>query len=225
MSDIQFNCPKCKNTISVSKQNLQRPKGRVNCPECGAVCLYTVGKSQPNKEAPEAKQQESVVRYRVPKYQLPKPTPIYREPKYFLSSVDKDKLFKTQRQKQPEKLFHQQPEKPVFAEVGVEPLTFNLLDEQAKHLPQVAADSAVETLPIVLRDSAHEQQNNFTIRTDNLVFTLVNADAAKQNALGTLVNTDDSSVQSSQETNWMMANIVALIILMVQLFYFVLMII
>lgn len=224
MSDIQFNCPKCKNTISVSKQNLQRPKGRVNCPECGAVCLYTVGKSQPNKEVPEAKQQESVVRYRVPKYQLPKPTPIYREPKYFLSTEDRDKLFKARLQRQSETAPKKRFKKPVFAEVGLEVENFNLLNEKTTQLPQVAADK----LPITLRDSSSEQQNTFTIRTDNLVFTLVNSDSAQPTAWSALSDHDIPNVAKSSihhEINWMIANIVALIILMVQLFYFVLMII
>ncbi len=127
-----------------------------------------------------------------------------------------------------------------FAEVGNN-TTFSLLDRNSisSQLPQIAMKPAAKNskTTAVSEMRTDGQQNNITIHTDSLVFTLLGdgqggtgiAPVAAPNtlALGNHAPTipptkNDVTLSPSSEFNWMAASIVALMVLIMQLFYWVL---
>ena len=127
-----------------------------------------------------------------------------------------------------------------FAEVGNN-TAFSLLDRDSisSQLPQIAMKPAAKNskTTAVSEMRTDGQQNNITIHTDSLVFTLLGdgqggtgiAPVAAPNtlALGNHAPTipptkNDVTLSPSSEFNWMAASIVALMVLIMQLFYWVL---
>ena len=127
-----------------------------------------------------------------------------------------------------------------FAEVGNN-TAFSLLDRDSinSQLPQIAMKPAVKNnkTTAVSEMRTDGQQNNITIHTDSLVFTLLGdgqgntsmAPVAAPNALAlgnhapTIPPTqNDVALSPSGEFNWMAASIAALMVLIMQLFYWVL---
>ena len=127
-----------------------------------------------------------------------------------------------------------------FAEVG-NGTAFSLLDRDSisSQLPQIAMKPAAKNskTTAVSEMRTDGQQNNITIHTDSLVFTLLGdgqggtgiAPVAAPNtlALGNHAPTipptkNDVTLSPSSEFNWMAASIVALMVLIMQLFYWVL---
>ena len=126
-------------------------------------------------------------------------------------------------------------DKPTFAEVG-EPFAFNLMDKDSVNaqLPQISVQPAVNTPAMSASLGADSPQNNITIHTDSLVFTLVGDGQgmslpSTQIAAGGLPSTQVNAapvppvvVQAANETNWTIATIAAMTVLVMQLFYWVL---
>ena len=127
-----------------------------------------------------------------------------------------------------------------FAEVG-NGTAFSLLDRDSisSQLPQIAMKPAAKNskTTAVSEMRTDGQQNNITIHTDSLVFTLLGdgqgntsmAPVATPNtlALGNHAPTipptqNDVALSPSGEFNWMAASIAALMVLIMQLFYWVL---
>ena len=127
-----------------------------------------------------------------------------------------------------------------FAELG-NGTAFSLLDRDSisSQLPQIAMKPAAKNskTTAVSEMRTDGQQNNITIHTDSLVFTLLGdgqggtgiAPVAAPNtlALGNHAPTipptkNDVTLSPSSEFNWMAASIVALMVLIMQLFYWVL---
>ncbi len=127
-----------------------------------------------------------------------------------------------------------------FAEVG-NGTAFSLLDRDSinSQLPQIAMKPAAKNskTTAVSEMRTDGQQNNITIHTDSLVFTLLGdgqggtsmSPVAAPNtlALGNHAPTipptkNDVALSPSGEFNWMAASIAALMVLIMQLFYWVL---
>lgn len=241
--------------MKINYDILRRLDGHTSCPKCAAR-FHFVLKSHPGLNAERKKSVHSAAKtsknqnktqrvskrsrakklnYRVPKY-IPQKALSYRVPKY--SNTSAQTSFFAHRG-QPETLKHaknpQQPnvrpyaptlEKNKFAEVGSDALTFNLLENQPKNLPINIAGAAKRNA-LSSREQS-DQHNNFTIHTDNLVFTLVNAEGNKSAATFSEPHATPHVVthtNTHSEINWVIASIGALIILIVQLFYLILMMI
>ena len=121
-----------------------------------------------------------------------------------------------------------------FAEVN----TFTLLDRDSahQHFPQIAMKPAAQgskNSSTTIGGANSEQQNNITIHTDSLVFTLVGDNQSGANTLpqpaphaqppAPPAPTAPAQPSHHSEFNWMMASIIALTILILQLFYWLLM--
>lgn len=137
-------------------------------------------------------------------------------------------------QQQP--LSYRVPKAQMFADANAaqgQPFTFTLLDRDSisAQLPQVAIKekNANSGVPSEIRQDG--QQNNITIHTDSLVFTLLgdgqsttSMNTSQPNtATQTATQTQTQTVTASSEMNWTIATLSALIVLIVQLFYWVMM--
>ena len=127
----------------------------------------------------------------------------------------------------------------VFAPVE-EPTMFNLLDRDSVNtqLPQISVKpSAAASASASLNTKQDGQQNNITIHTDSLVFTLLGDGqtspqtpmiAPMQNTTPIAANPPTTPhyiappVTTENPMNWTIAVIAALIVLIMQLFYWVL---
>ena len=116
--------------------------------------------------------------------------------------------------------------------------TFTLLDRDSahQHFPQIAMKPAAQgskNSSTTIGGANSEQQNNITIHTDSLVFTLVGDNQSGANTLpqpaphaqppAPPAPTAPAQPSHHSEFNWMMASIIALTILILQLFYWLLM--
>ena len=111
-----------------------------------------------------------------------------------------------------------------------QPFAFTLMDRDSisSQLPQVTVKEKGETDTAEIRQDG--QQNNITIHTDSLVFTLLgdgqNTTSVAQPASNTNTTTQ-AEIQTKvvaanqNEMNWVIATMSALIVLIVQLFYWV----
>ncbi|MDK4679992.1 hypothetical protein [Kingella negevensis] len=121
-------------------------------------------------------------------------------------------------------------------ETANNPFTFTMLDRDsiASQLPQVTMKEKNGTTAIAAQRS--DQQNNITIHTDSLVFTLIGDGQIPANALpanNAYVSSDEpntatqtqvqasTAVATQNDMNWTVATIAALMVLIVQLFYWV----
>lgn len=130
---------------------------------------------------------------------------------------------------------------PTFAEVGAQDaFTFNLLDRDSVNaqMPQISVQPALDkSVATSAKFNNDGQQNHITIHTDSLVFTLVGDGNNASNTLpsmsmGNLPSTQVNPVTAPApvvvqaatvtETNWTVATIAAMAILVMQLFYWLL---
>lgn len=154
-------------------------------------------------------------------------------------TVNKEKKTAQIQPKPSSKLVYRIPKAPFkapqFVEVGSqeETFAFNLLDrnEVEKQIPQVAIKPSSNHLPIPVTRTG-EQQNNITIHTDSLVFTLVGDGQSPIAGMpqGQMMSTSNNlpapiTVTASNEMNWTIATIGALIVLILQLFNLIMMLI
>lgn len=219
MSTIRVHCPKCQATVELEKELLARTNGHAVCPECTHT-FKLVRKAKPAAAAPEA-----------PAAAAEKTAAKSRRPG-FLDALRKPLSYRVP--KAPAK-------KEPFAEVGEEPITFNLLDRDSvgRHMPvavKPSGSSSITHAPM----QQDGQQNHITIHTDSLVFTLMGDN--QQNPSGgahpialapgghPLPAPAGSppvaaAANAVSETNWTIATIVALVILLIQLFNLILMLI
>lgn len=245
MSQIKINCPQCKQEVAVEKAELNRTQGRVDCPHCSHVfhLVKKPKKTAANQAAPK-KQPEHRESHTDDKSGIQamfdEASAKIKQQLFDAKSPLRENISKTV-------LAYRIPKAPnrnkMFAEVGSDKnFAFNLLDRESVNaqLPQVSVRSA-NSMPIpAQRDS--EQQNNITIHTDSLVFTLM---GDGKNSLTGLTQpqmlpsthvTGTSMVAATapapmavaatqNETNWTIATIAALIVLILQLFYLILMLI
>ncbi|XXQ67558.1 zinc-ribbon domain-containing protein [Neisseriaceae bacterium B1] len=235
MSKIKVNCPQCKQAVAVEKSELNATQGRVDCPHCAHV-FHLVKKS---KKAAES----------APK--VDKAQPAYREPhaddlKDIEAMFRKAETLDTHASKSQTPLAYRIPKapnkKPKFAEVGSEAFAFNLLDRDSinAQMPQVSVKPASNAAMPIPASRTGEQQNNITIHTDSLVFTLMGdgqnpmagltqpqmmPSTQLANGMVAAAPTPIAVAVAQNETNWTIATIAALIVLILQLFYLIMMLI
>lgn len=215
---IKVTCPSCKKALSLPEQQLRDTDGRTDCSHCGHSFRLIKKKKAENQ---------------------PTPAP---QKDIFADVGTKDPIFPTdgfptgektiaQPKKAQPKLNYREPKaeskKPkLFAETEQKPMAFNLLDTDTANsqIPQVSIKPAVNNAP-ALATGTPDQQNNITIHTDSLVFTLVGDNT---NDSSNIVNNTPNKtnapimVASSNDLNWTIAVFCMIIILMLQLFYLVL---
>ena len=227
MNDIKLTCPDCGTQSSVSTKKLDETQGVTHCPTCQyEFHLVKKIKKKTTQQTNEIK---------------------FREPHINTDNIDVSDVFNkpkstTSQPKSKQKpLNYRIPKASDFAEVRDEPLAFNLLDRDSvnSQLPQIAVKPAVNANSVSAATNLKQdgQQNNITIHTDSLVFTLLgdgqttqspmvapNSIAALPNA-GTPVHSMPPVIAPASEhsnMNWTIATIAALIVLIMQLFYWVL---
>lgn len=207
MSDVKLNCPDCKTFFSVSKQELDQTSGLTFCPKCQYE-FRLVKKNHKKTEANNAIDSSAKTLFEnskptKPVLQKKRPPLNYRIPK----AAD------------------------VFADVSEsEPFSFNLLDRNSvqNQLPQVSVKPSISTQPAADTNKSDGQQNNITIHTDSLVFTLLGdgqTTSAPMIAPLTAPPPPPSVpviVAPENNMNWTIATIGALIVLIMQLFYYIL---
>ncbi|ULJ60833.1 hypothetical protein MIS46_02565 [Wielerella bovis] len=114
-----------------------------------------------------------------------------------------------------------------------QPFAFTLLDRDsvASQLPQVTVKEKADDDNQSSELRQDGQQNNITIHTDSLVFTLLGDgqnttsvnNTQPDSATQTATQTQMQTVAVTNEMNWTIATLSALIVLIVQLFYWVMM--
>ncbi|MDO4434639.1 MAG: hypothetical protein Q4B82_08700 [Alysiella sp.] len=232
MSSVQVNCPQCKQKNELDKSLLEWTQGQVVCVHCGHQ-FQMVKRPKSN-----ATQKQIVAEQKVPE-------PVFRQP--VVEAVNESSAVQTPKegQQQPKKaaiLHYRIPKAPTkmprFVAVEDSPLAFNLMDRDSMNaqLPQVAIKPAVSVVDPTQRSG--EPQNNITIHTDSLVFTLVSdngmnsvAHLPQTQVATTLPAFAATAVQqpvaivNAHETNWTIATIAALAVLIIQLFSLILMLI
>lgn len=249
---IKVSCPKCSCNILLDKQELAAKQGKAQCPKCKhAFRLVKKRKPQPNAPIQPQRPIRAVVgnRHVAPKGGEAKADvsqnrmhktvePVrnapprerktvaqwqekygVREPlNYRIPKAEEKPLREAALKNRP---FAQMDDKQQFA--------FNLMEAERtdKQFPQVvepSSDSGSLFAPV----GGGEQQNKITIRTDNLVFTLVGdnptANLPQQGHYYHEPSAPLPHIQHQNETNWTIATIAALAVLMMQLFYWMLMI-
>lgn len=270
MSKITVNCPKCRQEVTIERAALNASQGRVDCLHCAHV-FHLVKKSKKATDAVAATMQPE--KKSTPKgslnYREPQAKTIVKEELMSIEDMFMELTDKPARQKQTvelaakaktasrhrrqKPLTYRIPKAPTlkkndFAEVGVgnDAVAFNLLDHDSinAQVPQVSVQPTGSALPVpAVR--VGEPQNNITIHTDSLVFTLI---GDGQNNMANLPQSltgltqvpvmGNSAVPSqnvvaptpmaatpSSEFNWTVATIGAFLVLIVQLFNFILMLI
>lgn len=231
---IKVTCPSCKTALSLSEQHLRETDGRADCHHCGHV--FRLVKKKKAETPPPAEP---------PKKERPKTDP------FFADVGVNDPIFPTdgfptgnrakQEKAKPKtanksavKLNYREPKaenknRNTFADVGQKPLAFNMLDADSANaqIPQVSIKPAVQGNALAMNSTGNpDQQNNITIHTDSLVFTLVgDNNGTDNNVIDAGGNKSNAPivVSSGNDLNWTIATIAALIALIVQLFYLVLM--
>lgn len=216
MSLIKIKCPSCQSALQISEQKLRETQGRVQCDSCQHVFKLVKKKKSESNPTPE-------------------PAVMQKQTKETKQKVlDKEPVQKKSKTKTTEKqpLSYRIPKaqaKPQFAEVNQQKnMPFNLLEQPTANLniPQVSIKPSQINAPAMSNTSTADQQNNITIHTDSLVFTLV-GDGSQEGgmSMGSPNNASKSPVLLSgvaHDLNWTIAVIAALIVLIMQLFYWVL---
>lgn len=263
MSKITVSCPNCTEQVSLDTKDLKKSDGQALCPHCDySFKLVKKSKKQAQNDvieqekqpAPAAKKSSTSMDDDAEQHvrswfgfgksrdaEVAKKA----EPKVLPEPPQSPKLVKTvaamsaiKHAQKP--LTYREPkaaDKPTFAEVG-EPFAFNLMDRDSVNaqLPQISVQPAVNTPAMSASLSADSPQNNITIHTDSLVFTLVGDGQgmslpSTQIAAGGLPSTQVNPaavapapvvVQAANDTNWTIATIAAMAVLVMQLFYWVL---
>lgn len=218
MSMIKISCPSCKAALKIAEEKLAETQGRVVCHECQHI-FRLVKKS---KKAPAPAQTK-------PFDDVNDDTPPLFTNKPKLKPQDVEKLNLPP-------LHYRVPKaeaKTPFAEVNSDhPVAFNLLDYKTanQQVPQVNINP-----PMVAGQSeSTDSKNNITIHTGSLVFTLTSDGQGGANSGDKFAEVPMSNQQtaallaaaatsSRSELNWTIATIVALMFLIVQLFYLMLM--
>lgn len=216
---IKVTCPSCKTPLSLPEQQLRDNDGRANCNHCGHSFRLIKKKKNENKPAAPRKNIFADVGT--------------KDPIFPTDDFPTGEKFSSQPKKSQSKLNYREPKAEsknnTFADVEKKPLAFNMLDVDAVHsqIPQVSIKPAANsTTTTALTTGTPDQQNNITIHTDSLVFTLVGDNNNENN--GVIDNNSNKPnapivVTSSNDLNWTIATIGLLIVLIVQLFYLVLM--
>lgn len=255
MSMIKINCPSCKSPLQIAEQKLRETQGRVVCHECRHI-FRLVKKSKKinaSKQEPindkalfnDVGVQNNGVDPIWPNDDWPteENNQFRNETKLNTKDVAANTRKKTTNKPQKQRLTYRVPkagDKPNFADVEQKkPFAFNLLDTQAANMqvPQVSvnpSENALQTAQQALQRTTSDQQNNITIHTGSLVFTLV---GDSQGSNTTLTASDGSKfaepslqgsqpnmipvIQPSSELSWTTATIAALIVLIIQLFYLI----
>lgn len=261
MSIIKVNCPSCKSPLQIPEHKLRETQGRVVCHECQHIFrLVKKNKKAASQAKPRSEQPQRPIFNEVGSVsdldEIHKTDPVW--PTDGWPSGEEVKRPKPQSQAQPQPKKKKSSGRPDyripkaenkprehFANVGQQqPFAFNLLDPKTANMqvPQVSINPSAEekdgqeqsVSPPAVRTNNGEQQNNITIHTGSLVFTLV---GDGQNSSTTLTAPENNpsppvapvAVQvpvsgvSGSELNWTIATIAALIVLIVQFFYFILM--
>lgn len=257
MSIIKVNCPSCRSPLKIAEQKLRETQGRVVCHECQHIFRLVKKSKTAPKQQPAAPKPDFPVFDEVGSIRDVKETPKAAEPVWPTDGWPSENAGKASSEpsgggvsgsrkkaahKPQKRLSYRIPKaevKTAFAEVNQQaPIAFNLLDPQSanKQVPQVSINppvNAVEAAQQALQQGS-DQQNNITIHTGSLVFTLV---GDSQGSTTTLTAPDgskfaDPSVQgvqttmvqvpsASSEMNWTVATISLLIVLIIQLFYII----
>lgn len=255
MSMIKINCPSCKSPLQIAEQKLRETQGRVVCHECRHI-FRLVKKNKkintPKQEVINDKALFSDVGVQNNEIDPVWPNdgwpteendPLRSENKSNIKNNTASTKKKTTSKTQKQRLTYRIPkadDRPAFADVEQKkPFAFNLLDAQAANMqvPQVSvnpSENALQTAQQALQRTTSDQQNNITIHTGSLVFTLV---GDSQGSNTTLTASDGSKfaepsvqgiqpnmapvIQPSSELSWTTATIAALIVLIIQLFYWI----
>lgn len=221
MSMIKISCPSCKAALKIAEEKLTETQGRVVCHECQHI-FRLVKKSKkapppaPTKPFDDLNDDDDL--------------PIKSAIKPKLKPQDVAKLNLPP-------LHYRVPKaeaKTPFAEVGSDnnPIAFNLLDYKTAN-QQISGVNI--NPPMVAGDvsASGDLKNNITIHTGSLVFTLTNdgqANASNGDKFAEVPMNNQqtaallaAATNARSELNWTIAVIVALVFLIVQLFYLVLM--
>lgn len=234
MNTIRVNCPECHSSVSVDKEKLLATQGHTVCPEC----LHTfklVKKSKAeaakNDRTPAEKTAAASKEHATDK---PAEKPAAKKSEKTARSAQKPLNYRIPKA---------ETQARGFSEVGSDAFAFNLLDRDSisSQLPQVSIKPAAQSLT---HAPMHQegQQNHITIHTDSLVFTLVgdgqapmmpqsssmavapiggNLPVAAQPAA--VLPQQQIVMAAGNETNWTIATIAALVVLIIQLFYLIMM--
>ncbi len=220
MSMIKISCPSCKAALKIAEEKLAETQGRVVCHECQHI-FRLVKKS---KKAPAPAQT--------------KPFDDVNDDDDAPPSLTKKRKLKPQDVEKLNlpPLHYRVPKaeaKTPFAEVNSDsPVAFNLLDYKTanQQVPQVNINPPM----VAGQGESADSKNNITIHTGSLVFTLTGDGQGNGNSGDKFAEVPMSNQQtaallaaattsSRSELNWTIATIVALMFLIVQLFYLVLM--
>lgn len=229
MSNIRVNCPECHAAVVLERELLEKTNGHAVCPEC-THAFKLVRKAKAGGNPPPA---EAAEKQPEPATAAAAGTGGETRRASLMDAIRKPLRYRVPKAPEKEKA-------PQFAEVAEDPFTFNLLDR----------DSVSRQMPVTLQPSGSSsithapmqqdgQQNHITIHTDSLVFTLMgdnqnNPAAAHPVAMnstaalptvhsGGTISPAAAAAAARSETNWTIATIVAMVILVIQLFNFILM--
>lgn len=222
---IKVTCPSCKKALNLPEQQLKETDGRADCHHCGHV-FRLVKKKKATPPPVESAKPEPIFS------DVGLKDPIFPTDDFPSGSKSEKSQTAASKPKSAVKLNYREPKakskKPhAFADVGQKPLMFNMLDTDTANsqIPQVAIKPAVNGKTPAISTGNPDQQNNITIHTDSLVFTLVGDNNGDSNVIDSAGNKSNAPivVSSGNDLNWTIATIAALIALIVQLFYLVLM--
>lgn len=216
MSMIKISCPSCKAALKIAEEKLTETQGRVVCHECQHI-FRLVKKNKKNPAPAKTKPLDDLEDdLAAPKSAKPKLKP---------KDVEKLKL---------PPLHYRVPKadaKTPFAEVGQggQPVSFNLLDYKTAN--QQVPNVNINPPMVAGQGDPADPKNNITIHTGSLVFTLTGDGQGNANDKFAEVPMNNqqmvamlaAATSSRSELNWTIATILALLCLMVQLFYLVLM--
>lgn len=259
MSIIKVNCPSCKSPLQIPEVKLRETQGRVVCHECQHIFRLVKKNKQAAPRNPietSARPVFNEVGSMDSSANINRVDPIWPTDDWPSGNQDiQTPPPKTQQRPQTKKKkaaarpnyrVPKAAEKPKnqFADVGQQPFAFNLLDPQTANMqiPQVSINPTASTgdetasPPAIRPTGSEQQQNNITIHTGSLVFTLV---GDGQNSTTSLTAPENAAApqavsmgvppppvqqgMSSSELNWTIATIAALILFIIQSFYLVLM--
>ena len=233
MSQIKVNCPECHKSVTLETEMLQQNDGKAVCSHC--FHIFKLVKKTPKTDAGKKQPATAAAKGKNGKATKDGKT---AEPK--LAKTVKAMSSQTRTQQQ-QPLHYREPKarsaKPMFAEVpqNQSPTVFNLLDRDSAgaQLPQISLQPGLGTASARTAMNHDAQKNNITIHTDSLVFTLVGDNQSGANTLpqpaphaqppAPPAPTAPAQPSHHSEFNWMMASIIALTILILQLFYWLLM--
>lgn len=221
MKPVKVSCPKCNQVVQLAHSELDRSDGRAVCHHC--LHIFQLVKRKKNHVLSEQKNKQQATVELLDKHHQEQNS----------SFVEQKQVEKSSHSPRKYRIPKAATKVLRFTQVQAEPLPFNLIDgQQAVTSNQLAVvptyhgqqSAAMPTL-------MPEQQNNVTIHTDSLVFTLVNSEG--HNPVGqphasilTMPHAPVSTVATQSENHhWTVATISALIVLILQLFYLIMMLI